>query len=69
MQHDPISEPHDHHPYSATERASAASRSTWVSVVVNVVLTVVQIVVGVLSKSQALAPSAISGKKMAGTGG
>lgn len=36
------------------ERNRVASRSTWVSVVVNVVLTAVQIVVGVLSKSQAL---------------
>ena len=36
------------------ERAAAASRSTWVSVGVNLVLTVVQIVVGVLSRSQGL---------------
>jgi cation diffusion facilitator family transporter len=35
-------------------RAAAASRSTWVSVVVNVVLSATQIVVGVLSKSQGL---------------
>jgi cation diffusion facilitator family transporter len=35
-------------------RAAAASRSTWVSVVVNVVLSTTQIVVGVLSKSQGL---------------
>ena len=36
------------------ERANAATRSTWVSVGVNVVLTVVQIGVGVFAKSQAL---------------
>ena len=57
MPHDPIPDHHDHHDhsqYSQAERARAASRSTWVSVAVNLVLTVVQIVVGVLSKSQAL---------------
>ena len=36
------------------ERAAAASRSTWVSVGVNLLLSAVQIAVGVLSKSQAL---------------
>ena len=40
--------------HTAAERASAASRSTWVSVGVNVVLTVVQISVGVFAKSQGL---------------
>jgi len=35
-------------------RALAANRSTWVSVVVNLVLSTVQVVVGVLTKSQAL---------------
>ncbi len=35
-------------------RSKAASRSTWVSVVVNVVLSITQIVVGVLAKSQGL---------------
>ena len=40
--------------YTPAQRASAASRSTWVSVVVNVVLTVLQLVVGVFAKSQAL---------------
>lgn len=35
-------------------RAAAASRSTWISVVVNLVLTTAQIVVGVFAKSQAL---------------
>ena len=44
----------DDSPISAAERSSAASRSTWVSVAVNVVLSTAQIVVGVLSKSQGL---------------
>ncbi|HWS26338.1 MAG TPA: cation diffusion facilitator family transporter [Xanthomonadales bacterium] len=40
--------------HTSHERAAAASRSTWVSVGVNIVLTAVQIAVGVLSKSQGL---------------
>ena len=40
--------------HSPEDRAAAASRSTWVSVVVNVLLSSTQIVVGVLSKSQGL---------------
>lgn len=40
--------------HSLAERAAAASRSTWVSVGVNIVLTVVQISAGILSKSQGL---------------
>ena len=40
--------------HSPAERSAAASRSTWVSVVVNVLLSTAQIVVGVFSKSQAL---------------
>ena len=40
--------------HSPAERAAAASRSTWVSVGVNLVLTVGQIGVGILSKSQGL---------------
>lgn len=45
------SEDTDHTP---AERAAAASRSTWVSVGVNLVLTALQITVGIFSKSQAL---------------
>jgi cation diffusion facilitator family transporter len=41
-------------PQSEAERAQAAARSTWVSVAVNIVLSVSQIVAGVLSKSQGL---------------
>jgi len=44
----------EHAPHSAAERAAAASRSTWVSVVVNVLLAIAQIIVGTLTKSQAL---------------
>jgi cation diffusion facilitator family transporter len=40
--------------FTPAERSAAASRSTWVSVAVNLVLTVAQIVGGVLSKSQGL---------------
>ena len=40
--------------HSASERAAAASRSTWVSVGVNLVLTLVQIAVGIVAKSQGL---------------
>jgi cation diffusion facilitator family transporter len=40
--------------HSPTERAAAASRSTWVSVAVNLVLTTTQLVAGVLAKSQGL---------------
>jgi len=40
--------------HSPAERAAAGARSTWVSVGVNLVLTVTQIVVGLLAKSQGL---------------
>jgi cation diffusion facilitator family transporter len=40
--------------HSLAERAAAASRSTWVSVGVNIVLSAAQISAGILSKSQAL---------------
>lgn len=45
--------------HSPAERAAAATRSTWVSVGVNLVLTVTQIVVGVLAKSQGLVADGI----------
>ena len=44
----------DENPISPAQRSQAASRSTWVSVVVNVVLSTLQIVAGVMTKSQAL---------------
>lgn len=40
--------------HSPAERAAAASRSTWVSVVVNLTLTLGQILIGVLAASQGL---------------
>jgi cation diffusion facilitator family transporter len=40
--------------HSPQERAAAASRSTWVSVAVNLVLSVCQILVGLAAKSQGL---------------
>jgi cation diffusion facilitator family transporter len=39
---------------TSTERARAAARSTWVSVAVNLILTVAQIAVGLAARSQAL---------------
>jgi cation diffusion facilitator family transporter len=41
-------------PFTPAERAAAASRSTWVSVGVNLLLTGAQIAAGVLTKSQGL---------------
>lgn len=40
--------------HSAAERGAAAIRSTWVSIAVNLLLTVVQVAVGLLARSQAL---------------
>ena len=45
--------------HSAAERASAASRSTWVSVAVNIGLTATQIAVGIFAKSQGLVADGI----------
>ena len=39
---------------TSTERAAAASRSTWVSVAVNVLLASAQVAIGFISKSQGL---------------
>lgn len=44
----------EHATHSAAERGAAATRSTWVSVGVNLVLSTTQIVVGVFAKSQGL---------------
>ena len=51
--------PDEDEQFTPAERASAASRSTWVSVVVNVILTIIQITVGTLAKSQALVADGI----------
>jgi cation diffusion facilitator family transporter len=45
--------------HTPQERTAAASRSTWVSVAVNLILTVTQVAVGVLSKSQGLVADGI----------
>jgi cation diffusion facilitator family transporter len=44
----------EHAPHTLAERTQAATRSTWVSVAVNVLLTATQLTVGVFAKSQAL---------------
>jgi cation diffusion facilitator family transporter len=49
----PLDDPEDSR-RTSSERAAAASRSTWVSVGVNLMLTITQIVAGVLAKSQGL---------------
>ena len=45
--------------HTPAERAQAASRSTWVSVGVNLFLTIAQVAVGLLSKSQGLVADGI----------
>ena len=40
--------------FTPAERASAAKKSTWVSVMVNILLSTTQITVGIFAKSQAL---------------
>ena len=54
MQFSEPDEDPEHAQHSLAERAAAATRSTWVSVGVNLVLTIIQIVVGISAKSQAL---------------
>ena len=49
----------EHATHSVEERAAAASRSTWVSVAVNIALASVQLVVGLWASSQALVADAI----------
>jgi cation diffusion facilitator family transporter len=44
----------EHAAYTVAQRSSAATRSTWVSVVVNVLLSITQIGVGIAAKSQGL---------------
>lgn len=45
--------------FSAQDRAKAASRSTWVSVVVNVVLSIAQVLAGIWTQSQGLVADGI----------
>lgn len=50
---EPVDDPEDTE-HTPAERAAAASRSTWVSVALNIALSGLQIAVGVLAKSQGL---------------
>jgi len=54
----PADDPEDS-PFTAAERSAAASRSTWVSVCVNLLLTAGQITAGVITKSQGLVADGI----------
>jgi cation diffusion facilitator family transporter len=45
--------------FTPAQRAAAASRSTWVSVIVNIGLAIAQIAIGILSKSQGLVADGI----------
>ena len=49
----------EHSTHTPAQRAAAARRSTWVSVAVNVVLSALQIAVGILAASQALVADGI----------
>lgn len=59
MNHQQISEQSEDEEYSQVARAAAASRCTWMSVIVNIALSCTQIVVGVVSKSQGLVADGI----------
>ncbi len=54
MQTDEFPDNDEDSPFTAVERVAAAKRSTWVSVAVNLVLSMAQIAAGILAKSQAL---------------
>jgi cation diffusion facilitator family transporter len=59
MNHDTLQDDPEDTEHSAAERANAASRSAWVSVGVNLLLTITQVTVGFLSKSQGLVADGI----------
>ena len=54
-----IDDTSEHATHTPAQRAAAATRSTWVSAVVNVLLSCTQITVGVLAKSQGLVADGI----------
>ena len=54
-----IDDDSEHSTHTPAQRAAAATRSTWVSVAVNVVLSALQIAVGILAASQALVADGI----------
>ncbi len=49
-----LNDDHEDLQHSPAEKAAAASRSTWVSVVINLCLSIGQIMVGIIAKSQGL---------------
>lgn len=59
MQVDDLNDNPEHSNHTAAERAAVASRTTWVSVAVNVVLSALQMVVGIWTQSQALVADGI----------
>jgi cation diffusion facilitator family transporter len=59
MDHTDITDDTEASPRTMEERAAAASRTTWVSVGVNLSLSITQIIVGMLSKSQGLVADGI----------
>jgi cation diffusion facilitator family transporter len=59
MKFDELLDDPDDPQHSAAERAAAGTRSTWVSVGVNLALTLTQIAVGILAKSQGLVADGI----------
>ncbi|MDE2417064.1 MAG: cation transporter [Burkholderiales bacterium] len=54
MNFNDVDDASEHSSHTPEQRSAAASRSTWVSVAVNIILSTTQIVVGVLAKSQGL---------------
>ena len=59
MNESALSDNPEHSSHTTAGRANAAARTTWVSVAVNVLLSALQIVVGILTKSQALVADGI----------
>ena len=45
--------------HTPAQRAAAANRSTWVSVGINLILTITQVAVGIVAKSQGLVADGI----------
>ena len=59
MQFTDHTDDHEDSPQAQARRAAATSRSTWVSVLVNLLLSAIQIVVGLWSRSQGLVADGI----------
>jgi cation diffusion facilitator family transporter len=59
MQAPDLREDHEHTEHTTQERSVAAKKSTWVSVCVNIVLSIAQIAIGIFAKSQALVADGI----------